>query len=474
MESDNTADRVTEFEKVLDAYYRRKPVAEANAASKQAADGFNAWTKAQGEALETDRVSLDKELETIRALETQIKETGQALEKEKVNAVGAAAVEAYNRRVGELNAQVEKHDRLGKDLEQRQAAYNRQVEAYNQEAERRKAQAEGIQKQAGSVADAYQSWRKDGPERLFSDVNRAYAQALEEARRSGGPSPERQSLIDRLRRIRAELAAYAKKEEATAEHGLLLVDVQLPGGEVGLVMVDSGASVSSLSPEMVDILSIRQHVGEEVELVLPNAIRIKAPQLVIPEIAAEGMKTEYVKAVVLKQSMPGVDGCLGLSFLHRFDYAIEKNQLLLRQLTKAPGAAARYDAFICHKSEDLADARTVHDALKEAGLRPFLSEVTAPETHTTEFQKVIDEALESATHMIVICSSPARVESPWVECEWRMFDGLKRTGRKKGNIIPVLCGTMKSEQLPLALSRYQAIAISDPGWKTALMRYLPR
>ncbi|MFO7613532.1 MAG: hypothetical protein R6W71_02730, partial [Bacteroidales bacterium] len=63
--------------------------------------------------------------------------------------------------------------------------------------------------------------------------------------------------------------------------------------------------------------------------------------------------------------------------------------------------------------------------------------------------------------------------SSWVEAEWRMFEGLIRSGKKRGNILPVLCGTMKRDDLPLALRRYQSIMVNEPNWREVLIRFIP-
>lgn len=329
------------------------------------------------------------------------------------------------------------------------------------------------QKAAENRADAVKHWREDGQNRFFEEVNRTYAALLQAKRGGHGAGAELEGLLVRVRKIRAELAENAQTEEKKTEHGLLLVPARLCGVEDTCLMVDCGATVSSITPEMVDILGIQEFVGEEVELSLPNAIRIKAPQLLIPKISVNGSDAEFVKAVVLRQTMPGVDGCVGLSFMHRFDYDIEKNRLILRPLKKAE-QAPKYDVFISHKSEDLSWARKVYDALTGAGLHPFLSEQSLPELGEAEYQKAIDAVLEGATHMVLVATSRQRLQSPWVESEWRMFEGMKRSGKKTGNIVPVLGEGMKPEDLPPTLSKYQAVPMSDPQWAARLTAFLPK
>jgi hypothetical protein len=63
------------------------------------------------------------------------------------------------------------------------------------------------------------------------------------------------------------------------------------------------------------------------------------------------------------------------------------------------------------------------------------------------------------------------VVASWVEAEWRLFDGMKRSGKKKGNIIPILCVDMRLEDFPMALGRYQAVSLNSPDWKNTLLIY---
>ena len=464
--------RVAEFERTMDSFYRQPSMKETAASVNSAVDAFNAWMKNMGTALEMEKAEIEKDLGDLRRLESEIEAADKKLGKGP-GGTEAAAVEAHNRAVTERNALVEKHKGMAAAFEQKQTAFNDKVSAFNREAERRRAEVNAAQKNAEDRADAMGRWRESGSERFFGDVNRVYASLLQMKRDGHSGDPGLEGLVARIRKIRAELAENAKTEEKKAEHGLLLVRARLCDAEDVCLMVDTGATVSSVTPEMVDILGIQKYVGEEVELSLPNAIKIKAPQLLLPKISVNGNDAEFVKAVVLRQTMPGVDGCVGLSFMHRFDYAIDKDTLSLHPLKKAE-VTPQYDVFISHKSEDLAWARKVYDALTEAGYRPFLSEASLQEMHEAEFQKAIDAVLETATHLVIVASSRQRIESPWVESEWRLFEGMKRSGKKGGNMVNVLSEEMKAGDLPLALTKYQVVLMSDSQWAARLAAFLPK
>lgn len=99
-----------------------------------------------------------------------------------------------------------------------------------------------------------------------------------------------------------------------------------------------------------------------------------------------------------------------------------------------------YDVFICCKSEDYALAKNVYNFLVEHGFRVFLADTELRKKGIAQYGKVIDVALDSAKHLILVTSNKDYVESSYVESEWRTFIEEKRSGRKKGNVMTILKG----------------------------------
>jgi len=465
--------QLKEFDKIMHEYYRQVPIEEANASITKVVDEFNNWVKRVNSKLEAKHSELQGLIESIRTLEANMADMDRKLEAQQSDPDDSSSLSIYNNLVKERNSLVQEHEKLAQKYRQKEGLYNQRVNEFDQERERRKAQVEQVKKEASNKAETYKKWIKaDGPLQFSNRLNILYATLIQE-RRSHKRSDELAEYTGRVRRIRKELGARTKLKEDSTEEGIHIVQAMLCQLEECYLMVDSGASVTSITPEMVDVLGIRQHVGEKVEIVLPNAIRIKAPQLVIPKIAVDDSEADYIKAVVLKESMPGVDGCLGLSFLNRFDYTIDRKGLRLEPF-KPTAERPRFDVFICHKSDDFSAAKEVFDLLVESGYRPFLGELSLAEYRTTDYQKAVDATLEDAEHLVVVASSRSNIETPWVEAEWRLFEYLKRSGRKQGNIIPLLSGDMKAEELPPALGRYQALSMNGQNWKMSIINYLPR
>ena len=274
-----------------------------------------------------------------------------------------------------------------------------------------------------------------------------------------------------------------RREEASKETGLLVVRCSLGADEdskapreEAFMCVDNASSLTILTREMVDVLGIGSFVGEEVELTLVNRIKLRAPQVLLPSASVDGCEAKYVKAVILDEMSPGISGILGLSFLSRFDFVVEKHKpqrLTLKGRTHDDDDA--FDVFICHKSEDAEYGRAVYDLLVKADYRVFFS---AAARGSGEFQQAIDKALETSTYMVVVTSSESHVLKPWVQTEWRMFDGMIRErrdgGKKRRSIVPVLCGSMERSSLPMALRRFEMVEFSQDGWGTKLLNLLRR
>ncbi len=120
----------------------------------------------------------------------------------------------------------------------------------------------------------------------------------------------------------------------------------------------------------------------------------------------------------------------------------------------------KYDVFISCKSEDYGLARNVYAFLVERGFCVFLADAELRKKANAEYGKVIDSALDSAKHFILVTSKKEFVESSYVESEWRTFLEEKRTGRKRGNFLTILKGIDVS-LLPISLRKFQSFPYSD-------------
>lgn len=129
--------------------------------------------------------------------------------------------------------------------------------------------------------------------------------------------------------------------------------------------------------------------------------------------------------------------------------------------------------FISAKSEDYKYAQQIHEFLMSCGLHTFFAKKSLPELGNTDFRKEIDRALDQVKHLIVVTSCKKHAESPWVEVEWGFFINEKRSGRKSGNLITVVVGSLRPADLPPGLRYYQIMKFKPQAFEE-ILRYVGR
>lgn len=466
------------YQQLFDRFVRHNPIDVANAEIKSVRDAFNAWQEQSSSEIDAKKATLGVVEKELNEMGDRIAGMDDELKNDKDKLENNEAITAYNQRVQERNLLVEEQRNRYPIYQETQRQYNEQVEAFNEEQKSRLSAIEELKNRHGGTVQEYEVWHKqNGVLNLFTDVTRFYATLLNERRENSSSGRDLDHLADQARLLRRELGQLEEEREHRHEQGFLIVSAVLSDKEESRLFVDTGSTFSAITDEMVDVLGIRKMLGDEVELILPNNLKTSARQILIPRLAIGPHSAEYVKAVVLKESMPGIDGCIGLSFLNRFIYRIERTgggTTLVLEAAKAIPKHPCFDVFISHTSEDAIPAREVYDVLKAIGYSPFLSEVSIAHSQINDFQIAIDDALSNARHLVVICSSCDFVSKAWVQYEWQTFKRLKLSGQKWGNIVPVLCGDAKPEALPVGLSGYQAVMMDQVGWKELLAGFLPQ
>jgi hypothetical protein len=128
--------------------------------------------------------------------------------------------------------------------------------------------------------------------------------------------------------------------------------------------------------------------------------------------------------------------------------------------------------FLSAKSEDYVSANRVYTHLTDHGYSVFFSDQTLPRMGNSDYRREIDRALEQAKHLVVVTSRKEYVESKWVEAEWGSFINEKRSGRKDGNIIVVLAGSMQIGDLPISLRSFETRFLDNPKTLEQILNYL--
>ena len=117
--------------------------------------------------------------------------------------------------------------------------------------------------------------------------------------------------------------------------GGTLLDVQLNGTETGRFILDTGASIVTLSETMARRLKLPYDQTNPIQLRLADGKTSEGYPVVLASVKVGEARAEQVGAVVVPNPpAPGVDGLLGMSFLGRFEMSFDpaSNHLELRKL----------------------------------------------------------------------------------------------------------------------------------------------
>ncbi len=309
--------RLNTFEKIMDAFFRGKPREKGANTINRLVDDYNVWIKAQDSQRGAWQEKLSKEFKALEALKKQIETLDQELVTRPDNS-DEKAVQEYNAKVIERNALVEKYNKDGKIYMTHESAYNTANKKLTEEISVREKNLEAQKKEYEIFIETYNQWMNEKrDEAFFKELNRFYAELIEQKRRKEN-KPRLDKYINRLRAIRQELGQLAVDDENSTENGVLIVKAIFPGKETCFLILDTGASRVSLSPEMADVLGLSKKLGDEIETLVAGGMTVKGRSVDISWITVAGQTAKNIQGIILSSSKPGIDGLLGRSFLKRF------------------------------------------------------------------------------------------------------------------------------------------------------------
>jgi clan AA aspartic protease (TIGR02281 family) len=309
--------RLNKFEKIMDAFFRGKPREKGASMINRLVDDYNVWIKSQDSQIGAWREKLSKEFKALEALKKQIETLDQRLMTEP-DSSDEKAVQEYNAKVIERNALVEKYNKEGKIYMTLESAYNTANKKLKEEIFVREKNLEAQKKEYETFIETYNRWiNEKRDEAFFKELNRFYAELIEQNRR-GENKGRSNKYINRLRAIRQELGQLAVDDENNRENGVLIVKAIFPEKEICFLILDTGASRVSLSPEMADVLGLSEKLGDEIETLVAGGMTVKGRSVDIPWIIVAGQTAKNIQGIILSSSKPGIDGLLGRSFLKRF------------------------------------------------------------------------------------------------------------------------------------------------------------
>jgi clan AA aspartic protease (TIGR02281 family) len=148
---------------------------------------------------------------------------------------------------------------------------------------------------------------------------------------------------ERLRK-EAELKKRKEKErtspqeiEADRQGYHLFVNALLNGRVNARLLVDTGASLVVLSPDIAKELNINVKETEpDIKLVLADGTEVSAKLIKLDNVGVEEANAKDVDAAIIykDEAFSGFDGVLGMSFLRLFKFEInlEQNKLVLQKV----------------------------------------------------------------------------------------------------------------------------------------------
>ncbi len=132
-----------------------------------------------------------------------------------------------------------------------------------------------------------------------------------------------------------------------------------------------------------------------------------------------------------------------------------------------------FDVFISAKgldeagnpTEDRQLADSLWEHLTQAGLRVFWSNVTLERMGVSLYSEAIDDALDRARVLVVVCTSSAYLKSKWVRYEWRTFQEDILSGLRSDCHVFVYLAGERIENLPRGLRHTQCVMHGPEGFE---------
>jgi hypothetical protein len=315
-------ERIGQYEQIMDRYFRQNPVTTAQNTYKSAVDKYNARVQAINARENHRKSEIDKKKKSLEKLEKQIgKYDAQLAKKSK------------NQFIGRRNALVKQYNRQLKQLENEITQFNEWNKQTNQNIDADKAKLGKINTGLALEIKHYSDWlRLNKDAEFWVDLNRTFLN-LHRKRRAGNNNLLLNKQIQKIRNLRKELGTYAINQAKSQKNGLVIISGIICRKEEFHFIVDTGANYVSLTPEMVEVLGLKERLGEVTDLGLAAGKTASGQKIVYPYLSVLGMEEQDVSGIAIPEKKVGIDGLLGRSFLKRFVVCFDYEQGPKIQLT---------------------------------------------------------------------------------------------------------------------------------------------
>ena len=139
--------------------------------------------------------------------------------------------------------------------------------------------------------------------------------------------------------------------------------------------------------------------------------------------------------------------------------------------------SGKFDVYICHKNEDADIAQDLYFFMKRNMKEAFYDKESLPQMSESEYRDSIMQALDSASHFVVIFSDLSYLESYWVKLEMKIFQSEIDEGRKRNSNFLMIVTNEVYDQimasnkavLPIDFRRCEIMRVEE--YKTKLLSY---
>ncbi len=109
-----------------------------------------------------------------------------------------------------------------------------------------------------------------------------------------------------------------------------LVDADLGKAQQARLLIDTGASLTMLTPNTLNRRGLAAHATGRTGLFNTANGRVRAPIYRLDTLSVGDWRVSDLDVGVLELGDPGIDGLLGMNFLRHFQFFIDQNEALLR------------------------------------------------------------------------------------------------------------------------------------------------
>jgi hypothetical protein len=306
----------------MDRYFRQNPATKAQNSYKLTADKYNSLVQTKNATSKNRKSEIEKKKKALENLKKQIEKYDVQLVKKSTDKL-----------IDQRNLLVEQYNQQLKKLEDAIAQFNEWVIQANQNLDTEKAKLEKIKTSLELEIKNYNEWlRSKKDEEFWTDLNRTFLD-LHRKRRADRNNSLIDRYIQKIRNLRKELGTYAIKEARSNDSGLVIISGNVGRKEEFHFIVDTGARHVSLTPVMIEVLGLKERLGEVTDLKLAAGKTAWGQKIVFPYVSVLGMEEQDVSGIAIPERKVGIDGLLGRSFLKRFAVCFDFEQGSKIQLT---------------------------------------------------------------------------------------------------------------------------------------------